>query len=216
MKTQTTSTLYAYWNHVRGKRIAPQRFEIEPSRIADVLSETFILEPVPPSDFRYRLAGTRICEIMGQEMRGLSFLDNWRDEDRLALRRHIDSVRKLGAITRAILEGKSIGGRMERFELLVLPLVHNGKSIERLLGAIAAIQPETWLGKDPIAEFRLIETELTYPADEVDLPDRVLTTQRSYEPPAILTNYRSARIVRQKSRQFRVYDGGRIDPREDI
>jgi len=30
-------TLYSYWNEVRRGRIAPQRLEIEPSRIAAIL-----------------------------------------------------------------------------------------------------------------------------------------------------------------------------------
>ena len=39
-------TLYSYWNEVRAGRLAPQRLEIEPSRIAGVLAETFMLERV--------------------------------------------------------------------------------------------------------------------------------------------------------------------------
>ena len=46
MKHTTTQNLYAYWNAMRGARLAPRRFEIEPAQIADILPDTFILERV--------------------------------------------------------------------------------------------------------------------------------------------------------------------------
>ena len=52
---RSLQTLYGYWNELRAGRLAPQRLEIEPSRIAGILSETFMLEridagtlPIPP------------------------------------------------------------------------------------------------------------------------------------------------------------------------
>ena len=44
MQQRTNQILFAYWNDVRGERLAPRRFEIEPARIATILPETFILE----------------------------------------------------------------------------------------------------------------------------------------------------------------------------
>jgi len=78
-------TLYSYWNEVRRGRIAPQRLEIEPSRIAAILSETFMLEVLKPDTYPYRLAGTRLCEMFGSELRGKNFLDGWSEEDRRGL-----------------------------------------------------------------------------------------------------------------------------------
>ena len=125
MRTTTNATLYAYWNSVRGTRIAPRRFEIEPSRIADILSETFILEYQEPSSFIYRLAGTRICEVTGEEKRGLNFLAGWSDPDRFSLHRHLTSVRKLGALARVLVEGSTEKGEASRFEILILSTPFN-------------------------------------------------------------------------------------------
>jgi hypothetical protein len=68
MKQRTVQTLYGYWNALRAGRIAPRRLEIEPSRIGSILSETFMLERTDPATCRYRLAGTRLCEIFGFEL----------------------------------------------------------------------------------------------------------------------------------------------------
>ncbi len=194
---------------MRGSRVAPRRFEIEPSRIADVLCETLILEFQEPSSFIYRLAGTRICETTGREMRGSNFLEGWQDTDRFALQRHLTSVRKLGAIARLHVDGISANGGVARFELLILPLLHNCETIDRFLGGMVAIAPQPWLGEVPIEEFRIVETELTYPADGSELPEPVLqSTRHGGAQPPVLPSVRTARIVRQDRRQFRVYEGG--------
>ena len=62
MQQATSRQLYAYWDRVRNGRIAPRRFEIEPAKIAKLLPETFIVESVGSLGYRFRLAGTKICE----------------------------------------------------------------------------------------------------------------------------------------------------------
>ncbi|KUO68803.1 MAG: hypothetical protein APF80_03590 [Alphaproteobacteria bacterium BRH_c36] len=210
MRTATNIALYGYWNSVRAGRIAPRRFEIEPARIADVLSDTFILEFQDPSSFVYRLAGTRICETAGREMRGTSFLEGWRETDKFVLQRHLTSVRKLGAVARFLIDGVSEQNRMARFEVLILPLLHNGESIDRFLGGVVAINPQPWLSATPVESFRIVETELTYPAEGCDVPEPVLRAAPSgLSQPTVFPGLRTARIVRHDRRQFRVYEGGR-------
>ncbi|MBU1209765.1 MAG: PAS domain-containing protein [Alphaproteobacteria bacterium] len=216
MRTATNVALYGYWNSVRAGRIAPRRFEIEPARIADVLSDTFILEFHAPSSFVYRLAGTRICETTGREMRGASFLEGWRETDKFVLQRHLTSVRKLGAVARFLIDGVSAQNRMARFEVIILPLLHNGEAIDRFLGAFVALNPQPWLATTPVETFRIVETELTYPAEGCDLPEPVLRAIPSDAPqPAVFPGLRTARIVRQDRRQFRVYEGGRSEQPEE-
>ena len=211
MRTASNSTLYSYWNAVRGKRIAPKRFEIEPSQISEVLSETFILEFIEPSQFRYRLAGTRVGEQFKQELRGTNFVDSWQESDRFGLQRQLMSVRKLGAVIQILMEGCALNDQRAMFEVLILPLQHNSDEISRFLGAFVAIDPPPWLGDIEIGEFRMVETELTYPADDYIGLGAYPDLGESVEPP-ILSNLRTARVVRNQRRQFRVYDGG-LSPR---
>ncbi|MEQ1673140.1 MAG: PAS domain-containing protein, partial [Hyphomicrobium sp.] len=42
MREAITQKLYTYWNDIRAGRLAPKRFEIEPSQIASMLPDTFI------------------------------------------------------------------------------------------------------------------------------------------------------------------------------
>src|SRR4051794_24073887 len=92
MKQKTLHTLYGYWNEVRAGRLAPQRLEIEPSRIAGILSDTFMLERIDAATYQFRLAGTRLCELFGSELRGKSFLDGWSELDRPLLTRDLATI----------------------------------------------------------------------------------------------------------------------------
>src|SRR5262245_12517318 len=85
MKQRTLQILYGYWNEIRAGRLAHQRLEIEPSRIAGILSETFMLERFDAATYEFRLAGTRLCELFGSELRGTNFLSDWSEPDRQTL-----------------------------------------------------------------------------------------------------------------------------------
>ena len=43
MKTSATRDLYDYWNSQRGRRIAPERGDIEPDSIRHLLGDSFFL-----------------------------------------------------------------------------------------------------------------------------------------------------------------------------
>lgn len=210
MQRATSLKLYRYWNELRGHRLAPRRFEIEPSDIADLLCETIILEPTPANDdYRYRLAGTRVCEIFGQEFRGSGFLSDWQDPDRETLFRRLRLVRERGAVVNFEIHATTDTGRSLTLECLILPLIYTDHRIDRFLGTIGPIEAPTWLGEEPLTHLRLGTYEIIWP--EV-APDHQPEIERAEEEPEqnmlTLPSLRHARIVRDNRRQFRVYDGG--------
>jgi hypothetical protein len=81
MQQPTSRQLYAYWDRVRNGRVAPRRFEIEPAKIAALLPQTFIVENAGMLGYRFRLAGTKICEQFGRELRGADLLGLWDAKD---------------------------------------------------------------------------------------------------------------------------------------
>jgi len=210
MKSRTLHALYAYWNDVRRGRIAPRRFEIEPSRIASILPETFILERVFATTYRYRLAGTRICEDLGCELRGTDFLARWGQADRVALEDDLSAMTNQGAACFFTLEAEAHDGGLVDFEILLLPLVHSPDTIDRFVGAMAAIDPPAWLGSANLDKWRLSSHELIWPDGR---PHSIV--ERANRQVPFLPQIRTARIVRQDRRQFRVYDGGLAKPDGD-
>lgn len=204
MKSKSSQLLFAYWNEVRGQRIAPRRFEIEPSRIAPLLSETFILERLDSETYRYRLAGTRICEQLDCELRGTNFLDGWSSEDRITLARQMQAAAQQGGVIVATFDLLSFGAVVSTFECLLLPLLHTREQVDRFVGAMSQIS----IGSQPLNEQRatgrrLVSTELIWPDGK---PHAVVASQNRQVP--FLPHVRNARIVRVDRRQFRVYEGG--------
>ena len=77
MKHAASQELYAYWEERRGTRPAPERAEIEPGAIRQVLSDAFILALDDRAGHPFRLAGTRVCALFGRELKGERFIGLW-------------------------------------------------------------------------------------------------------------------------------------------
>lgn len=202
----TTRHLYAYWNDVRNKRVAPRRFEIEPMKIATLLPETFIVECKGLHDFRFRLAGTRLCENFGQELRGQGLLDFWQDADREVLREILNRIVFDADIGTVVFDSITDDNRTVRFEMLLLPLIHNGASINRVMGSITAVDAPLWLGSRALVRHAIVETEVFAPANDGGLVAKSIDLEKNDHP---------AMIVQQGDRRFRVYEGGRPDEQPD-
>jgi hypothetical protein len=200
MQQTTTRQLYAYWDRVRNGRVAPRRFEIEPAKIATLLPETFIAECEGQLAYRFRLAGTKICEQFGRELRGGDLLSLWDVKDRDAFASLLRNVISDAAIGLVSFHAYSDANRQAKFELVVMPLIHTGAAINRLLGAITAVEPPFWLGSVPLVRQEVIELHLHWP----DGAPRAASPQAA--PPQ-----RSAgrgETVSIPRKPFRVYQGG--------
>lgn len=206
---RTSQLLFDYWNEVRGVRLAPQRFEIEPSRIASLLPETFILERNARTRYLFRLAGTHVCEEFGWEFRGRNMLELWSGVDREAMTRILQTVCSEGAVGLIGFDAVTRTGRSVSYEMLLLPLVHTGNEISRVLGSATPKESPAWLGKEMVDHVRLKGFDMIWPDGKphavVSRLDRRAPFQRG--PVA-------QRVVRSPQRSFRVYDGGLKDDDE--
>lgn len=212
MKNKTSQTLFAYWNEIRGPRVAPNRFEIEPARISSILAETFILERDQNAAFHFRLAGTRICEVFGREFRGQNVLTMWSPEDSGTLERVLKDIAFEGAVGVVSIEGTTQSGNSAPLEVLALPIVHAGNAITRILGSISATDtPPAWLGTTPIVQQNITCVNMIWPDGR---PHAVLQRSRTQTPFSPLPEHK--RIVSNNRRNFRVFDGGRTGPASPV
>lgn len=204
-------TLQSYWNEVRAGRLAPQRLEIEPSRIAGILSETFMLERIDAGKYQFRLAGTRLCEVFGSELRGKNFLDGWSDEDRLLLERYLTTISEQGAAALLTIEGAFDTRHRVELAANLLPLLHAGK-ITRIIGAMSATSAPYWLGTEPLRSRRLKHHQLVWPDGRPHAMLARLGQQAPFHP--ALTGA-GVRVVKTGQRRFRVLEGGRAGSKYD-
>lgn len=134
MRHQKTQALLKYWNKLRAGRAAPYRREVDPRAIEGLLDSTFILEHVDERNSRFRLAGTRLCENFGMELRGMSALALWHGDCREKARdviNHVVSDPCIGHI-RCTVETRS--GMLYDAEFLLLPMRCDYGDVSRILG----------------------------------------------------------------------------------
>jgi hypothetical protein len=178
MQKASTRTLYDYWNSLRGARSAPDRRDIDPTRIRAALSNTFILEANPEGQFNFRLAGSHLCTAYARELKGRSFSQLWHNRDRDAVDTLIKAVTEDNAVALVTFQAANVGNAAIPFEAILLPLRHNGSTTVRILGAMTALDEPYWLGIQPIVEQRISGLRLIWP-DETGLAatPRDLTAQ---------------------------------------
>jgi hypothetical protein len=200
MQQTTSRLLYNYWNSVRQNQPAPQRFDIEPMKIAPLLPETFILECGGTLGFRFRLAGTRICEQFGREMRGVDFLDMWEPQDRGEVETLFKAIVLESAIGALRFDGHTQDDRSVAFEMLALPLYHLGNSVSRILGSITAVDEPYWLGASRLTRFSVRAFDLDWPAPG--------GSEAATDPKLSIFSGRQSSLAGTAQRRLRVYEGG--------
>jgi len=151
MRYDASKTLFSYWNRLRGDRNAPERSEIEPSDIRSVLGDTFILEVNNTMrTVSFRLAGTKLCNIHGRELKGYGYLGLWDETDNLKIIRAISRVYM--DFTPVVIShtGYASRDRCIEFETLILPLLPTHDGSIRILGISTPRSVPYWLGADAI------------------------------------------------------------------
>ena len=146
MKLAVTMELHAYWNRLRGARSAPERNDVDPSAIRGVLADTFVLDFDEGRGFPFRIAGSRANAIFLKELRGLSFLELWRDADRKDLDSILHCVADEAQPFLIGAEARPAGLGAVGIEAILLPLRHHGQTHSRVLGAFAVHEAPSWIG----------------------------------------------------------------------
>lgn len=171
MKHPSSRLIFDYWNTQRGDRPMPDRSEIDPAAIRSALSDTFILAFNTQERHPFRLSGTRLCALFGQELKGRSFVDLW---DAPKQRVIFDLVRiaageSVGVVIGAV--GWTESDLSVELELLLLPLTLRGKTHMRLMGAIAPLSVPFWIGATPVRKLALVGHRFLGPRhDRVPIP----------------------------------------------
>ena len=163
MQEAVSQSLFSYWDALRGNRPAPKRFEIEPSRIANNLPDTFILERVNYTNARFRLAGTRITDALGMELRGKNLFELFDVEDGRTLQRKMELIVSQCAVGLFRVSAENGSALSTTFEVLILPLTHTSDSVDRFLGSVTSISKPDWLGSVPLTRRKLVHHEIIWP-----------------------------------------------------
>jgi hypothetical protein len=174
MKHSATRALHAYWDRLRAGRAAPERSDVDPGAIRTLLGDVFLLELGGKDRHVVRLAGTRICTLLGRELKERPFAEPFAAADWQDLFAVLDGVSEFSTPAVVSVRGETQDGRSIDLEMLLLPLRHRGRTQVRLLGSLVAGEWPYWAGQVPLAQFRLLTVrhlrpeEFSRPDDTVD------------------------------------------------
>src|SRR5579872_5231071 len=82
MKHPSSRAFFAYWDEKRGDARAPDRSDIEPEDVRGLLGDIFVLSCDADAGYPFRVAGTRVCALLGCDMKDKSFSALFRGNDR--------------------------------------------------------------------------------------------------------------------------------------
>ena len=124
------------WNSTRASRSAPVRTAINPGMFADALSDISLIDRGQDGAFRYRLAGSRICDRIQRELRGVKLTDlNGEDRALLWPLAAGDAICPFTPLT-----GRRWLSQEELHIWLRLPVSSDGEAIDMVLGFDRFIQ----------------------------------------------------------------------------
>jgi hypothetical protein len=154
MKHSSVRELYDYWNDRRGRRSAPARNDIDPGEIRSALADTFIISLDKLGGHPFRIAGTRVCALFGSDLKHAAFLDLWSAQSRTMISDLLGIVARESIGLLAGLTATGDAGDLD-LELLALPLLHDGRTDARVLGALAPGNIPAWIGASAIGNLAL-------------------------------------------------------------
>ncbi|MBV1865882.1 MAG: PAS domain-containing protein [Rhodobacteraceae bacterium] len=131
--------LLNYWERLRGGRIAPMRSEIDPREISGALEYTFILEHTKLNQIRFRLAGNKLCDLLGMELRGIPAYALIAPESRDYFTDILTELLAEPKIIHLQLTSQPEGFGEQTAQMLLLPMRNDAGQINRILGCVSSI-----------------------------------------------------------------------------
>jgi hypothetical protein len=141
MRHAHSQLLLDLWRIERGETLAPRKADIEPRAIKDHLAFAFLLKREAGDRFTFSLAGTGVCDLFGQELRGQSFVHLWADASRSAARTALIRVANLSVPTVASAVGETADLRPMPAEILLLPYADERGETTWILGHFQGLDP---------------------------------------------------------------------------
>jgi hypothetical protein len=142
MKHPSNREFYAYWDEKRAGARAPDRSEIEPEAVRELLGDIFVLSYDASAGYPFRVAGTRVCALLGRDLKDRSFSAFFRPDGRREIEEIIAVVAEEMQAAVAGISATTEDGAPAHLELLLLPFNTRAHMPVSLTGLLAPFQSE--------------------------------------------------------------------------
>src|SRR6266852_3984731 len=164
MKHPSNREFFAYWDEKRGDARAPDRGEIEPGAVRELLGDIFVLSYDGAAGHPFRVAGTRVCALLGRDLKDRSFSALFQPDARREIEEIIAVVAEEMQAAVAGITATSQDGSQAHLELLLLPFSARAHTPLSLTGLLAPFDS----GHGVLRDFRLTSWRyLAHPPQKV-------------------------------------------------
>lgn len=151
MKHPSSRGFFTYWDAQRGDARAPDRSDIEPVAVRELLGDIFVLSYDHDAGYPFRVAGTRVSALLGRDLKDTGFSTLFAPDARREIEEVISYVAEEMLPAIAGITAISEDGRTAHLELLLLPFNNRAHAPVSLTGSLAPFEDD--LGT--ISDFRL-------------------------------------------------------------
>ena len=137
MKHPVSREFFTYWESKRGEARAPERGDVDPSALRELLGDIFVLAYDDAATHPFRVAGTRVCALFGRDVKDQSFPALFARQHRRDIAEIIAAVAEDVLPAVAGLTATSADGRTTHLELLLLPFNARAHAPLSLTGLLA-------------------------------------------------------------------------------
>jgi hypothetical protein len=137
MKHPSNRAFFAYWDAKRGGERAPDRSDIEPGAVRELLGDIFVLSYDGGAGYPFRVAGTRVCALLGRDLKNESFPSLFAPESRAEIEEIVTVVAEETLVAVAGITAIAEDGTAAHLELLLLPFNIRAHTPISLTGLLA-------------------------------------------------------------------------------
>jgi hypothetical protein len=137
MKHPSSREFFAYWDDKRGSARAPDRSEIEPGAVRGLLGDIFVLSYDGTAGYPFRVAGTRVCALLGRDLKDKSFSALFAPESRREIEEIVAVVSEEMLAAVVGIAATAQDGSTAHLELLLLPFNARAHAPVSLTGLLA-------------------------------------------------------------------------------
>ena len=159
MKHPSSRKFFAYWDAKRAGARAPDRSEIEPGAVRELLGDIFVLSYDATTGHPFRVAGTRVCALLGRDLKDRSFSALFAPGDRREIEGIIAVVSEEMLPAVAGISATAEDSSPAHLELLLLPFNTRAHSPVSLTGLLAPFESDRGLLRDfKLTSYRYLDS----------------------------------------------------------
>lgn len=156
MKHPATREVYEYWNRQRAGAAAPERSAFDPAAIRHLIGDMFVIGCDEPSRLALRVAGTRICAMLGRDVKGEDFCGLFARASRRKVEDFVAIATEESLATLAGVTASTGSGVAVHLELLLLPFASSVLAPQSVTGLLVTLGAPATLEQSPLRDFSLV------------------------------------------------------------